>query len=62
MLSRDGKFVGPGHAGIVTDANGKEWFSCHFYDGTQNGTPGLAVRPLTWDQEGWPVVGEVAAP
>jgi arabinan endo-1,5-alpha-L-arabinosidase len=36
----------------------REWFSCHFYNGTTpRGTPMLAIRPLTWDAEGWPVVG-----
>jgi len=57
VLGKDGEFIGPGHAGIFTDA-GREWFSCHFYNGTTpRGTPMLAIRPLTWDATGWPFVG-----
>lgn len=57
VLDTDGPFIGPGHAGIFAE-DGHEWFSCHFYDGTTpRGTPGLALRPLTWDDTGWPVVG-----
>lgn len=59
VLVTDGPFIGPGHAGIAT-VNGREWFSCHFYDATQRGRPTLAIRPLTWDGEGWPVVGTMS--
>lgn len=58
VLASDGKFIGPGHAGIVTDAAGKQWLSCHFYDGTENGAAHLGLRPLTWHADGWPVAGE----
>jgi arabinan endo-1,5-alpha-L-arabinosidase len=54
----DGIFIGPGHAGI-TEVDGKYWFSCHFYDGSARGQSKLAVRPLTWGSDGWPVVGKV---
>jgi arabinan endo-1,5-alpha-L-arabinosidase len=56
LLGSDGPFIGPGHAGILDDG-GKFWFSCHFYDGTQNGLSYLAMRPLRWDAGGWPVLG-----
>ncbi|MBI5768307.1 MAG: arabinan endo-1,5-alpha-L-arabinosidase [Verrucomicrobia bacterium] len=57
VLATDGAFIGPGHAGIHV-AEGREWFSCHFYNGTTpRGTPMLALRPLAWDRDGWPVVG-----
>jgi arabinan endo-1,5-alpha-L-arabinosidase len=59
-LASDGPVIGPGHAGIVT-AGGQEWFSYHFYDGTQNGRSTFALRPLAWDADGWPVVGQVSA-
>ncbi len=52
-----GPYIGPGHAGIIEDG-GKFWFSCHFYDGTSRGASKLSIRPLTWDANGWPVVGE----
>jgi arabinan endo-1,5-alpha-L-arabinosidase len=55
VLASDGPFIGPGHAGIVA-IEGREWFGCHFYDGTQRGRSTYALRPLAWDAEGWPVV------
>ncbi len=58
VLDRDGIFIGPGHAGII-EAGGKSWISCHFYDGSAAGRPKLAVRPLTWDEQGWPLVGKL---
>jgi arabinan endo-1,5-alpha-L-arabinosidase len=60
VLDTDGPFIGPGHAGIFAE-EGREWFGCHFYDGTTpHGTPAFALRPLTWDDAGWPVVGKSA--
>ena len=59
VLETDGPFIGPGHPGIF-EADGKEWFTCHFYDATRNGQSTYAIRPLRWNAEGWPVVGKVA--
>ncbi len=59
VLGSEGRFIGPGHAGIVRD-DGHEWFSFHFYDGDNRGRPTLAVRRLTWDREGWPRVARAA--
>jgi arabinan endo-1,5-alpha-L-arabinosidase len=56
VLGSTGPFIGPGHAGILS-AGGKDWFSCHFYDGTREGSPTLALLPLRWDAAGWPEVG-----
>lgn len=57
VVDTQGPFIGPGHAGIIED-QGKFWFSCHFYDGTtQRGISRLSIRPLTWEADGWPVVG-----
>ncbi|MGA2173402.1 MAG: arabinan endo-1,5-alpha-L-arabinosidase [Verrucomicrobiota bacterium] len=56
VLGSTGPFIGPGHAGIIS-AGGQDWFSCHFYDGTREGNPTLALLPLQWDAAGWPVVG-----
>ncbi len=56
LLATDGAFIGPGHAGILADG-ANFWFSCHFYDGTRGGASFLAIRPLTWNGDGWPEVG-----
>ena len=49
----DGAFIGPGHAGIITKDN-QDYVSMHFYDGTHSGLGTLAIRPLTWNANGWP--------
>jgi arabinan endo-1,5-alpha-L-arabinosidase len=54
VLESEPPFIGPGHAGIIT-VNGKEWFSCHYEaDARRRNT--LAIRPLSWDANDWPVV------
>jgi arabinan endo-1,5-alpha-L-arabinosidase len=58
VVESEGPFIGPGHAGIIR-AGDREWFGCHFYDATQRGRPTYAIRPLTWDDQGWPVVGRM---
>jgi arabinan endo-1,5-alpha-L-arabinosidase len=58
VAGTDGPLIGPGQAGIFEE-NGKAWFSCHFYDGTANGASKLSIRPLTWSEDGWPVIGGV---
>ena len=55
FLDTRGPFIGPGHAGIISD-NGANWFSCHFYDGTRRGLPTLAILPLQWQTNGWPEI------
>ena len=59
VLGSEGRFIGPGHAGIVIDG-AQEWFSFHYYDGDNRGRPALGVRKLTWDQAGWPLVAGAA--
>ena len=55
FLATSGAFIGPGHAGIVSQG-GADWFSCHFYDGTRGGTSTLAILPLFWQTNGWPQI------
>ena len=54
LLAREGRFIGPGHAGIFSEG-GRQWLSYHFYDGEREGLPWVEVRRLDWDQ-GWPTV------
>jgi arabinan endo-1,5-alpha-L-arabinosidase len=55
FLTTAGNFIGPGHAGIITEG-ATNWFSCHFYDGTREGQPTLGLLPLSWTAEGWPQI------
>ena len=54
FLETHGRFVGPGHAGIFSE-NGQDWLSYHFYDAQRGGAATLAIRPLRWAADGWPV-------
>jgi arabinan endo-1,5-alpha-L-arabinosidase len=53
FLQSSGRFIGPGHIGILTD-NGTNWFSYHYYDGATQGRSRLALGKLDWSS-GWPV-------
>jgi len=55
VLGSQRPFIGPGHAGIIS-ADGADWFSCHFYDGTHHGRSLLAILPLHWNNNGWPEI------
>lgn len=57
VLGSEGRFIGPGHAGIIQEGT-NEWFSFHYYDGTNRGRPALGLRRLEWDGDGWPSVRE----
>ncbi len=62
VLETEGRFIGPGHAGILKEGS-QHWMSYHFYDGEQNGRARLAIRPLLWASDGWPAVkGEPKTP
>jgi arabinan endo-1,5-alpha-L-arabinosidase len=60
FLETQGRFIGPGHAGIFvyTDSKGKKQhvFTYHFYDGRDNGTAKMDARELVWDDKGWPML------
>lgn len=49
------RFVGPGQAGIMND-NGTNWFTYHYYDGTNAGTATLGLAQLNWSADGWPIL------
>lgn len=57
LLRGYGFNFGPGQASVVR--RGGEWLmGHHYYDGRVNGAPSLAVRPMYFDAEGWPMLGE----
>ncbi len=53
VLESTGRFIGPGHAGIMND-NGTNWFTYHYYDGNDNGNAKLGLAQLFWTADGWP--------
>lgn len=55
FLGTEGPFIGPGHAGIISVGDA-DWFSCHFYDGTQGGKSMLGMGQVEWGSDGWPVL------
>ena len=60
VLESAGDIRGPGHNAILGDG-GRDWLVHHFYDAEARGAPTLQIRPLTWDEDGWPVPGEAVA-
>jgi arabinan endo-1,5-alpha-L-arabinosidase len=62
LLETDGRFIGPGHAGILKDGE-RYLMSYHFYDRDANGRSALAIRVLDWGTDGWPrVTGKPITP
>ncbi len=55
LLGTVGPFIGPGHPGIFNEG-GTNWFSCHFYDGSQGGRSVLGLGQLEWGADGWPLL------
>jgi len=60
FVESEGRFIGPGHAGIYTyvDSRGQTRyvFTYHFYDGEDDGQSKLNARELIWDDRDWPVL------
>jgi arabinan endo-1,5-alpha-L-arabinosidase len=56
FLATSGRFIGPGHIGIVADGttNGPTRFSYHYYDADTQGRSRLAIGMIDWS-DGWPV-------
>ena len=58
FLGSSGRFVGPGHFGLLDLGDGVQKFSCHYEaDLDRGGISVLDIRPLLW-RDGWPVAGE----
>lgn len=54
ILSAYGDVLGPGHQ-TVYEQGGTWWLLHHWYDPAADGAPALGIRPLDWDDDGWPV-------
>ena len=58
FLGSAGRFIGPGHFGLLDVGDGVQKFSCHYEaDLDRGGISVLDIRPLLW-RDGWPVAGE----
>ena len=58
FVGASGRFVGPGHFGLLDLGDGVQKFSCHYEaDLDQGGRSVLGIRPLLW-KDGWPVAGD----
>jgi len=53
FLQSHGRFIGPGHIGILAEGN-TTWFSYHYYDAATQGRSRLALGKIDWS-DGWPV-------
>lgn len=53
-LKEQGRWRGPGHPGVFTDADGTTYVVYHAYDREHDGAPTLRIAPLRWDAQGWP--------
>jgi arabinan endo-1,5-alpha-L-arabinosidase len=51
LLTSDGDMIGPG--GQSYDDG---YLAFHYYNGAGNGEPTLAIRSLSWTDDGWPTV------
>jgi arabinan endo-1,5-alpha-L-arabinosidase len=58
FLETTGRFIGPGHIGILTDG-GTNWFSYHYYDADTYGRSRLALGQIHWSDDGWPAVQKI---
>lgn len=57
FLGSGGRFIGPGHFGLLDLGDGVQKFSCHYEaDLDRGGVSVLDIRPLLW-RDGWPVAG-----
>ncbi|HEU6446881.1 MAG TPA: arabinan endo-1,5-alpha-L-arabinosidase [Verrucomicrobiae bacterium] len=52
FLQSSGRFIGPGHIGILTESN-MTYFSYHYYDADTHGRSRLAIGKIDWSS-GWP--------
>lgn len=58
VVAANGRYVGPGHFGLMDLGDGVQKFSCHYEaDLDRSGRSILDIRALLW-KDGWPVAGE----
>jgi arabinan endo-1,5-alpha-L-arabinosidase len=61
LLASQGRYVGPG--GGTAFLNGQaHYYAFHYYDGSDNGASKLQIRPIGWDAQDWPTLGDPLFP
>ncbi len=55
VLESTARYIGPGHPAIMND-NGTNWFTYHYYDGTNNGAATVGMNRIYWSADGWPAL------
>ncbi len=53
LQGTEGKYIGPGHFEAYSQ-NGQDYFTYHYYDGNNNGTPTYGIDYLYWTNNAWP--------
>ncbi len=62
FVTSSGRWVGPGHFGLINPGDGVQKFSCHYEaDLDRGGASVLDIRPLLWN-DGWPEPGDNLKP
>lgn len=61
VLTSHGTVRGPGH-GSVLQQGGRTYLAHHYFNPEKGGQRTLQVRPVFWDEHGWPMAGEPVAP
>jgi arabinan endo-1,5-alpha-L-arabinosidase len=58
FLGSSGRYIGPGHFGLIDLGEGVQKFSLHYEaDLDRGGSSVLDIRPLLW-KDGWPLAGD----
>ena len=60
VLQSMGRVRGPGGESVLADS-GRDYLVHHFYDDLAHGAPTLQLRPIIWDADGWPRIGDPLA-
>lgn len=62
LFESQGDIRGPGHNSILQH-DGRTWTAFHYFnDPKKKHSRVLQIREITWDSEGWPVIGDVVKP